>query len=194
MQGLLLSLVVACAPQEQQPDSVDSSPEAPAAAASSVQPRASQAVAVAPVAAPQAGSAAPQAVSDSSGSSLRRGEVQSISAQSYRVCVEYCVSYMDDAGAINDSCPQDCRRNPNAYTAADLMSDDQRAGLVLPEPCLNSCRAGSGQAREGQGCEQVCCVESCVLRQEYIGSGLHAKAQCPAKCRDFLSRRARDGG
>ena len=93
---------------------------------------------------------------------------------------------------MTDQCPATCRKDPDSFTAADLLTEDQDAGLIAFSDCLESCSATPDGPKKGEGCKQSCCVESCVLRQEYKGSGPSAKAKCPAMCREFLERRAKD--
>lgn len=116
--------------------------------------------------------------------------VQKEAKQSYNTCLEYCVMAMDQAGQVTDDCPKDCRANPDMYTEADLLSDDQDNGLIAFPDCLKGCPNTADGMRPGAECKQSCCVESCVLRQEYKGSGSAAKASCPAMCREFLQRTA----
>ena len=114
--------------------------------------------------------------------------VQKEAKQSYSVCLEYCVMVMDQAGQVTDECPKECRKNPDTFTEADLHTDDQDAGLIAFPDCLTGCLETPGGTKKGAECKQSCCVESCVIRQEYKGSGMGTK--CPAMCREFLERTA----
>ena len=120
------------------------------------------------------------------------GAVQKEAKQSYSTCLEYCVMVMDQAGQVTDECPKVCRKNPDTFTEADLQTDDQDNGLIAFPGCLKGCLEPPGGTRPGAECKQSCCVESCVMRQEYKGSGMAAKAKCPAMCREFLERTASD--
>jgi hypothetical protein len=97
---------------------------------------------------------------------------------------------MNQAGQVTDECPKECRTNPDIYTESDLHSDDQDSGLLAFPDCLKSCPKTPDETSQGAECRQACCVESCVVRQEYKGSGM--KAECPAMCREFLERTASD--
>jgi len=110
--------------------------------------------------------------------------------QSYKRCLEFCVSVMDQAGQVTDECPRECREDGNRYTESDLMTDDQDSGLVAFDGCLKPCLAAAGGLKGERECRQTCCVASCELRQEYKGSGMGP--ECPAMCRDFLERTSSD--
>jgi hypothetical protein len=97
---------------------------------------------------------------------------------------------MDQAGQVTDECPKVCRKDSEAYTEADVQTDDQNDGLIAFPGCLKSCLETPSGTEQGEGCKQSCCVESCVIRQEYTGSGMGAK--CPEMCVEFLERTAKD--
>ena len=109
-------------------------------------------------------------------------------APSYEDCMNYCVEAMDQAGQVTDECPVQCKQDTGAYTAEDIISEDEDMGLIVGEKCLSACVEKSKEAKPEATCKQACCVGSCERRQDYKGSSMGP--ECPGMCREFLKRTA----